>query len=155
MKNGHIHDQVLLLPVDRQFRSLGAEVIREYPVLVNGRRGFIDLYISFPTWRLAAEAENTPRRVGWDGEKAAAAGAGGLVILTPTWQVARACRKAVRQQRERGAGQSLWICVLTPGAFLQWFRINFHLFSPSFEVSKTFPLLAPRRTATTKHQGIL
>jgi len=85
MKNGHIHDQVLLHPVEQRFRVLGAEVVREYPVEVQDQRGFIDLHVKFPSWSLAVEAENTHRRVGWDIDKAIAAETHGLVILVPTW----------------------------------------------------------------------
>jgi hypothetical protein len=149
MNNGYIHNQVLLHTVEQKFRVLGAEVTREYPVEAHGRRGFIDLHIKFPSWSLAAEAENARRRVGWDINKAGAAGASGLIIMAPTWQVARACRDEVRQKRNRGDAGSLWICVLTLGAFQQWFRINFPLFSPSFEASKTFPASESGRTSTS------
>ena len=155
MKNGHIHDQVLLHPVEQRFRVLGAEIAREYPVKVQGQRGFIDLHIKFPLWSLAGEAENTPRRVGWDIDKAIAAGTHGLIIMVPTWQVARACRREVRRKRAQGAVGSLWICVLTLGAFQQWFRINFHLFSSSFDKSKTFPACESDQPSTSTQNQTL
>ncbi len=154
MNNGYIHDKVLLHLVDQAFRTLPVHVFREYPVFVRERRGFIDRIVDHNAGRLAIEAETTARRVDWARDKALAANASGLALMVPTYWLAGVCLKKLREADDQ-RGSALWISVLTPGRWGQWFRLNFALFSASFEDSKIIPRLSgPGNLSSTKSTKI-
>lgn len=150
MKNGFVHDEVLLHPAEVAFQTLGAKVRREVSVRVYERLGSIDLLVESQSWRIAVEAETVYRRAGWDIDKAAAANADGLTIIVPNGQVARACWREIHRKLGARDDHKLWISVLTPGAFRRWFDFDFALFSTSFEASKIRKSIGSPVDHTTK-----
>ena len=138
MKNGYIHNHISHA-VERAFRQAGGEVCREYSVDVCGRPGRIDLRVDFPLWPIACEVESDPRRVLWDIEKARAAAAKFLLILTPTASVARCCRDKILPCEEQDRLGPLGVFVLPLGALPQWIKEYLPLISTSFALAKANP----------------
>jgi hypothetical protein len=136
MKNGYIHNHIVRI-TEQQFRKAGAIVRREYPVEVRGRCGIIDLRVDFPSWPIACEVETTSRRVAWDIDKARAAGAKILLILTPSGPIATSCDKQMHLKEVQGGMGLVWGNILTLGALPEWLAKYLPLISPSFEESKT------------------
>ena len=71
MRGGPIHNLLLDL-LEREFRARGAFIRREYPASVGGQRGYVDLFATFGSERIAVEAELSADRAGNDVRKAVA-----------------------------------------------------------------------------------
>jgi hypothetical protein len=134
MRGGWLHNEVLVARLEKQFQKLGIRAVREFPVRVGTRHGFVDLYVEGTGWKLACEAETSPRRIPWDISKAEAICAP-LAVITPTYDVAQACRNLIRRERGHGPGK-LPVFVLTVGAVDQWFSNCFRLISMPNQGSK-------------------
>ena len=89
MRGDYLHNHVLLDPLERPCREHGAQVHREY----NLDGEFVDLLIEFDTGRVVVEAELSPDRVANDVAKAQRLGANVLLIVVPTWRIARAVKR--------------------------------------------------------------
>lgn len=132
MRNGFLHDAVLLAPIEALLRQRGARVYREHRVAVGHSVGFIDLFAILGACTLACEAELTPRRVPADLAKAGAAASSHLLIVTPTGKVAKAIRKRLADH-----GNPFEIVVLPQGPAVQWIGHCFPLFSGSIDPAIT------------------
>ena len=124
MRNGFIHDRLLLEPLARYLRSRGAKVYREHLIHMGARIGYGDLWVEIGAKRWLIEAENGPRRVPGDLDKARALNADLLAIIAPTWPVTRAIRRRLKflgVQRPLGVPE---VCVLPIGAAIRWFEIR-------------------------------
>ena len=86
---GFLHRRVLLEPAADLLRGAGFRVTPEFR-LPDGRR--IDLLGQRDEWLVAVEAELSPRRVRGDLEKARTVSATHLVVLLPTFALARRVR---------------------------------------------------------------
>lgn len=84
IRGGHLHNEVLIRPLNECALDGGARTSLEYSVRVGTRTLFIDLVVIIGLYRIAVEAELTPKRVQNDIEKATAFGAHELWIVTPT-----------------------------------------------------------------------
>lgn len=135
MRNGFLHDRVLLAPLKGYFRRLGAVVHREQVVHHSGTTGFIDLFVEHGSNRIAIEAELTPNRVASDLAKARAADATVLLIVTPTAAVARAGLK--RLSLASGRADRPRVFVLPLGLAIGWVEGCFPLFPDSFRHQET------------------
>lgn len=126
MRNGFLHDAVLLDPIEFLLRQRGARVHREFRVSLSRSVGFIDLFAVLEGHTLACEAELTPRRVPADLAKARAAAASHLLIVTPTGRIAKAIKAGLL-----GPNEALAIVVLPQGPAALWVEDCFPLFSRS------------------------
>jgi hypothetical protein len=147
MRGEWLHTEVLLKPVESRFLAHGATARREFPVNLPDGRGFIDCLIEIGSWRIACEAENSPKRIRLDVAKGDAARADWLLIITPRPRVARAC---ARQLRGHIIPPSLRISFLTVGTAREWFANCFPLFTGANSLSKTNP--APIHSSINSEQ---
>ena len=131
MRGGFVHTNILLAFPQACFRSIGARISFEHPVRVFERKGAIDMLV-FAHFLLAIEAETSWTRAHWDVEKALAAGAKDLIILTPTERLAGRCRQVVERKLCSIVRLDLSIFYFTLPAFNQWFTNCFRLFPKSF-----------------------
>jgi len=97
MRGGPIHNHVLLDPVDREFKAVGAYTHREMTVRFGKQIGYVDLYAELDSHRICVEAELSAKRIANDLKKAMAANATALWIIVPNVQV----RRAVQRQLKR------------------------------------------------------
>lgn len=133
MRNGFLHDRVLLLPLEACFLRQGAIVRREHHVVFGGRSGFIDLLVQRGGVRIAVEAELTLSRVPRDVEKAKAVAASALLIVTPNGSVAEAAAAVLEPSVRGGEGdRSGWVWILPLGRAIAWAERCFLMFPDAF-----------------------
>ncbi len=140
MKNGFLHDRVLLAPLEACLLRQGATVRREHHVRWNGRAGFIDLFAQRGLARIAVEAELTPSRVVLDVAKAEAASASALLIVTPTASIARAMEAGLVRHAH---AKTSFVWILPVGRALAWAERCFLMFPDPFEARETTPEVTP------------
>ena len=95
MRGTHLHNQVLIGPLDEAFRSLGGATTREYYINTGGVVGAVDLLVQQDHIRLAVEAELSVKRIGHDLRKATALRVDELWIVVPTVRLVRGVRRKV------------------------------------------------------------
>jgi hypothetical protein len=137
MRGGWLHNQALIAPLEAWFRSRGALVYREFRVRRGTCLGFIDLFATFGSLRIACEAELSPARVPVDIAKAEAVQADLLLILVPTPAVARAIRQKFLSSQRPNLRQDIAIWILPLGAALQRLG-NLSRFSDTVECRNDF-----------------
>ena len=93
MRGGFLHNVVLITALVLEWTKRGARTWREAAVHLGHTTGYIDLLVEIAGFRVAIEAELTPRRVANDIEKAIAVRAQELWVVVPDAQVARAIRR--------------------------------------------------------------
>ncbi len=113
MRGGYLHNVILIESVASEAISRGARTWREYAMTRGPRTGYMDLLIEFGTYRIAVEAELTPKRVANDVAKAIGLGVQELWIVVPDAQIARAVHR--RLNRVTGHKGELQVFVLTQG----------------------------------------
>ena len=121
-RGGYLHNHILLDPIEASFLARGASASREYPVKLERRLGFVDLFILLGCLRIALEAELSPKRVNKDVEKAAALQVHWLLIVTPRQRVAQACERLLLGIKPR---PNFPIIFLTVGTALEWIANDF------------------------------
>jgi hypothetical protein len=97
MHGGWLHTRFMADHLERAAIATGGTVHTEHRVQLVGRIGFIDLLVVINGRRIAIEVENTAHRVEADVEKAGAAGADTLFIVTPTTRTADSCVRKLRR----------------------------------------------------------
>lgn len=133
MRNGFLHDRVLLLPLEACFLRQGAMVHREHHVRSSGKSGFIDLLVRRGNVRIAIEAELTPSRVRQDLEKAKAVAASALLIVTPNGSIAEAAAAMLEPSVWGCEGdRSGWVWILPLGKAIAWAERCFLMFPDAF-----------------------
>ncbi|MBL8745375.1 MAG: hypothetical protein JNK58_03360 [Phycisphaerae bacterium] len=137
MRGGFLHNKVLLAPILEHFFSRGAVVREEFPVVVGTVRRAVDLWILEGSVRIAIEAELTPRRAITALDKAVAAAATHLLIVTPTGAVADTIVESLHGRPEPES--CIQVCVLPQGPALAWVRSRFPLISIPFRERKEKP----------------
>ena len=95
-----IHNQILIGQLAVVGLELGASVQKEVHVRLAQRSGFIDMVLSYEHATIAVEAELSPRRARLDVEKAQAAGANALIIVTPNRRIAEQTRRRALSGRD-------------------------------------------------------
>ncbi|CAG0986308.1 hypothetical protein PHYC_02043 [Phycisphaerales bacterium] len=90
MRGGFVHNKCLIDPVAACSRDMGLPIALEVPVGPGRRAGHVDLVVGEGDFRIAVEAECTPRRVDNDLGKAARLGVQELWIIVPSPRVGRA-----------------------------------------------------------------
>ena len=117
MRGSHLHNSVLIDPLDEAFRSFGATTRRESYANDGSVVGAVDLLVEQPHVRIAIEAELSSKRVDRDLRKAAAVRADELWIVVPTVRLVR----NVRRKLATLPAAPLWldVFVLTQGQALQ------------------------------------
>ena len=125
MRGGLLHNQVLLRPIEDLVVCRGATVRREAPTRPGRQAGFVDLFITYRSFRIACEAELTSARVNNDLQKAVALCADMLLIVVPTARVARAARAKLRRADCKYEGKGLTVLVKTLGQAIQQLNRTF------------------------------
>ena len=117
MRGTYLHNEVLIDPLDRAFRSFGATTRLESYVNASGVAGAVDLLVEQPQVRIAIEAELSVRRVGRDLRKAIAVRADELWIVVPNVRLVR----SVRRKLSTLPATPIWldVFVLSQGQALQ------------------------------------
>ena len=122
MRGGFLHNHVLLDPVERYFRGLGADVQREYPVAFGKTKAFVDLFIRYRRERIVCEAELSSDRARKDLAKAIELRATFLLIVVPDWPMARAVKRRLSRVGHTSSTEGLRSFILPLGPALQWVR---------------------------------
>lgn len=135
-RGGFLHGRVLLAPIEAWVDELGGVGYREFPTKPGRDAGFIDLWITTGTERIACEAELTADRVAGDVAKAKASNATLLLIVVPTAQVARSIRKRLKNLTAQTTDCGFDIWVLPLGVALERLA-NSSRFRTSRNVSET------------------
>jgi len=134
MKGGYVHNRLLLAPVDRRARELGARVDHEVAINVGDRVLFGDLVINLGSRRILVEAEMSSRRIPKDVAKASALEGCELWILVPNPRVAASVRRKLERSHVRMEPR---IFVFSLPQALQRLGDLFHLNFGSNEGEKT------------------
>jgi len=129
MRGGYLHNTILLQPLEREFRSLGASTRLEMPTGSGKITGYIDLLVNLDSKIIAVEAELSSKRISRDLQKAHAVNADELWVVVPNNRVAQAVRQRFRNTKN--TSQSPPVFILTQGQALQRLRNYFPLFSRS------------------------
>ncbi|PCJ56439.1 MAG: hypothetical protein COA73_12135 [Candidatus Hydrogenedentota bacterium] len=109
----HLHNKVLLKPVEETFQDFVWETIREFYVRDEHFTGFIDLLAIKDDTTIAVEIELSSRRVLRDVRKAEIANTDELWIVVPNSVVARQVKRALQNQKIKGINMkknSIFIC---------------------------------------------
>lgn len=109
MRGGHLHNEVLIAPLEAAARRLGARTHLEHPVSVGSRTLFLDLAIFIGLHRIAVEAELSPARIRNDLRKAFAFRAHELWIVAPNAQRARVFRRALKVPAASSTGTRVFV----------------------------------------------
>ena len=116
MRGGHLHERLLLDPLEKAFQRYGATVTRQARSRPGPGGGYVDLLVVWGRNCLAVEVETTPRRVGNDLKKAADLGAW-LWVVVSNRTVAAGVRRHLKRLGVRICEP--WICVWTTPEVLQ------------------------------------
>jgi len=90
MKGGFLHNHVLIGTCADALQLQGARVKLEYPVQPGRTGGSVDLFAVFDNLSLVIEAERSTERLKNDLRKATLLQADILLVVVPTWKLARA-----------------------------------------------------------------
>jgi len=129
MRGQHLHNHVLLDPIESHFREIGAAVHREHFVRSGAFVGFVDLFVRIGQHSIACEAERSTARIDLDVKKAILVGATELWIIVPGPALVRAVGRKLRSSANRDA--MLRVSVLTLGAARTRLTASFPLISSS------------------------
>ena len=114
-----IRNRVLVAPIEREARALGATVYSEYRVVTPTLDGYVDLLVRRHSLSIVYQAERSLDCVPWVIMKAIALKADQLQIIFPNGRLARAAQMCVDKLKASGKAANLPIFCLTLGAALQ------------------------------------
>ncbi len=117
MRGKFLHNEVLIQPLDLAFCLIGALTFREWFVNDGDTKGYVDLWVESNGFRIAIEAELTPKRIAHDVRKAIALRADELWIVVPTVRIARAVHRKLNTLENTGMGPEVFF--LSQGQALQ------------------------------------
>jgi len=119
MRGDYVHNVLLVRPVAKALLLIGAIVRFEYPISSGRHPFFVDLFATLDSHRIVCEAENSPRRIARDLEKARLLRARLLLFLVPTPAVAAAVKRRIASLNAGSWPDGCAIRVLTLPAALQ------------------------------------
>lgn len=112
MRGGFLHTHVLIGTLALALRLQGVKVRLEHPVQPGRTGGSVDLFAELPELRIVIEAERSTERLKNDLRKAALLRADVLLIVVPTWKLARAgSRQLAALAAEQGDGKPRALCL--------------------------------------------
>jgi hypothetical protein len=129
MRGSHLHNVLLLAPIEEHFARIGATVHREFWTRSPALSGFVDLFVLHRDNRLVFEAERSAARVDRDVRKATQLEATYLLFIVPVPRVGSAVRRSLRR---RSAGPcEPPVLVMTVGHAMAWVTSFFPLLPAS------------------------
>lgn len=113
MRGGFLHNQIILDPLERAFRGVGALVRREMMVRLNSRIGYVDLFAELGGRMFAIEAELSVHRIATDLIKGMALTADELWIVVPHRRAARCVERRLAAMTVRSNQDGLFVLTLS------------------------------------------
>lgn len=113
MRGGYLHNKILLDPLDRAFRGVGALVRREMMVRLDSRMAYVDLFAELGGRKFAIEAELSVHRIEKDLMKGMALNADELWIVVPHRRAARCVEHGFAEMTVRCNKDGLFVLTLS------------------------------------------